>query len=115
MSALKSPQHLADPIHVDSGEAHLRFKLLEEIDAAVGHTECDVARTLRALQEHDAAGGPREARGPLLAAAVEAVWRLIVQHEACDCTDHQELIERYHIPAEVLSRIGGLRWAGRTG
>lgn len=115
MSALKSPQHLADPIHVDSGEAHLRFKLLEEIDAAVGHTERDVARTLQALREHDASGGAREDRGPLLEAAVETVWRLIVQHEACDCADHHELIERYRIPAEVLSRVGALRWGGRTG
>lgn len=115
MSALRMPQHLADPTHVDSGEAHMRFELLEEIDAAVGHTERDVVRTLRALSDHDAAGAPPPERGPVLEAAVEAVWRLIVQHEACDCADHHALIERYRIPPEVLSRIGALRWGGRTG
>ena len=71
MSALRLPQHLAEPAHVDSGEANLKFELLEEIDAAV-----------------------------------EAVWRLVVQHEACDCTDHRELVARYRIPAEVMARIG---------
>lgn len=113
MSALRLPQHLADPAHVDSGEAHMRFELLEDIDVAVGHTERDVVRTLRALREHEASGAPAETRAPVLEAAVEAVWRLIVQHEACDCADHNELIQRYRIPSEVLSRIGALRWGER--
>ncbi|HET6972239.1 MAG TPA: DUF6665 family protein [Phenylobacterium sp.] len=108
MSALRLPQHLAEPAHVDSGEAHLRFDLLEDLDAAVGHAERQVERTLRALRAHDAAGIDPSARGPLLEAAVEAVWRLFVQHEACDCADHHELIERYRIPPEVLARIGGV-------
>lgn len=63
MSALRLPQHLAEPAHVDSGEAHLKFELLEEIDAAVGHTERDVERTLGALRVHDAANAtPRTGR-----------------------------------------------------
>jgi hypothetical protein len=106
MSALRLPQHLAEPAHVDSGEAHLKFDLLEEIDCAVGHTERDVERTLRALRDHDRSGGDAEARQPLLDAAVEAVWRLVVQHEACDLTDHKVLIARYRIPHEVMARIG---------
>lgn len=106
MSALRLPQHLAEPAHVDSGEAHLKFELLEEIDAAVGHTERDVERTLRALRDHDADQRDPEDRQALLDAAAEAVWRLIVQHEACDCTDHRALVERYRIPSEVMSRIG---------
>ncbi len=110
MTALRMPQHLADAAHVDSGEAHLRFALLEGIDAAVGHTERDVVAALRALRAHDAAGAPPESRGPLLDAATEAVWRLIVQHEACDCADHHLLVERYQISSEVLSRIGSRGW-----
>jgi len=109
MSALRLPQHLAEPAHVDSGEAHLKFELLEEIDAAVGHTERDVERTLRALRDHDGDQRDPEARPPLLDAAVEAVWRLVVQHEACDLTDHQTLIQRYRVPAEVMARIGSSR------
>jgi hypothetical protein len=108
MSALRLPQHLAEPAHVDSGEAHLRFDLLEDLDAAVGHTERQVERSLRALRAHDLAGIDPAARGPLLDAAAEAVWRLLVQHEACDCADHSELIARYRIPAEVLARVGSV-------
>lgn len=106
MTALRLPQHLAEPAHVDTGEATLRFDLLEEIDSAVGHTERDVERTLRSLREHDAAPHDLGARQALLDAAVEAVWRLVVQHEACDLTDHRALIERYRIPTEVMARIG---------
>ena len=109
MSALKMPQHLADPAHVDSGEAHLKFELLEEIDGAVGDAERDVERNLRALRDFDSGGGGAEARRPLLDAAVDAVWRLVVVHEACDLSDHSELIQRYRIPAEVMSRIGAKR------
>jgi hypothetical protein len=109
MSALRLPQHLAEPAHVDTGEANLRFDLLEEIDSAVGHTERDVERMLRALRVHDADQRDPEERQALLDAAVEAVWRLVVQHEACDLTDHRVLIERYRIPAEVMSRIGASR------
>jgi hypothetical protein len=104
MSALRLPQHLADPAHVDSGEAQLKFELLERIDAAVRHTERDVEHALRVLRDHDP--NDVEGRRPLLEAAVEAVWRLIVQHEACDITDHRELISRYRIPGEVLARLG---------
>jgi hypothetical protein len=109
MSALRMPQHLGEPAHVDSGEAYLKFELLEEIDAAVGHTERAVERALRALRDHDPSD--LEGRRPLLEDATEAVWRLVVQHEACDCSDHQELIARYRIPTEVMARIGA--WATR--
>lgn len=106
MSPLRLPQHLATPTQVDSGEAHLKFELLEQIDSAVGHTEREVESALQALRDHDAAQGDPAARQPLLNAAVDAVWRLVVQHEAGDLTDHQALIARYDIPAEVMARLG---------
>ncbi|MBL8553590.1 MAG: hypothetical protein JNL41_04875 [Phenylobacterium sp.] len=109
MSALRLPQHLAEPAHVDSGEAHLKFDLLEEIDCALGHTERDVEQSLRALRDFDAGGGESVDRQPLLDAAARAVWRLVVQHEACDLTDHHALVQRYRIPAEVMARLGASR------
>ena len=109
MSALRLPQHLGEPAHVDTGEATLKFDLLEEIDSAVGHTERDVERTLRALREHDGDQRDPEDRQALLDAAVQAVWRLVVQHEAGDLTDHRALIARYQIPAEVMVRLGASR------
>ena len=106
MSALRLPQHLAEPAHVDSGEAHLRFELLESIDGALGHTERDVETALRTLREFDFNERDAVDRQAVLDAAVDAVWRLIVQHEACDCADHHVLVDRYRIPAEVMARIG---------
>lgn len=106
MSALRMPQHLAEPSHVDSGEARLKFELLEEIDAAVGHTERAVEQALQALRDHDADGGEIRQRQALLDSAAEAVWRLVVQHEAGDLTDHDALIARYRIPSEVMARLG---------
>lgn len=109
MAALRLPQHLADTARVDSGEARLKFELLEDIDGSIGRTERQVESAIQALRDYDAAGaGDPRTRGILLEVAVEAVWRLVVQHEACDLTDHSDLIARYHIPGEVLARIGSL-------
>ena len=109
MAALRMPQHLADTARTDSGEARLKFELLEDIDGAVGRTERQVEQAIQALRDYDAAGpGDPRTRRLLLEVAVEAVWRLVVQHEACDLTDHTSLIERYRIPPEVLVRIGSL-------
>jgi len=108
MAAVRLPQHLGEN-HVDSGEAHLRFDLLERIDGAVGETEHQVETAIQALRDFDAAGDDdKRARRLLLEVAVEAVWRLVVLHEASDLHDHSELIARYRVPPEVLSRIGSL-------
>ena len=98
MAPLRMPQHLADATHVDTGEAVLKFELMEELDA-LRRSEARVNDALAALDEHDARGGSPAGRMRLLDQAVEAVWRLIVQHEACDCCDHQALVARYRIPA----------------
>jgi hypothetical protein len=106
MAPLRMPQHLADPPQVDSGEAVLRFKLLEDVDAALKRSEWRVQAALGELQEHDADGGDPAERPRLLDEAADAVFALFVQHEACGCSDHEELVQRYHIPAEVTARIG---------
>ncbi|HEY8574403.1 DUF6665 family protein [Phenylobacterium sp.] len=103
MSPLHAPRTLAEPQHVDSGEAVLKFELLEELDAAVSRCEHQVEAALDALQAWD---GPAAGRAALLDWAADAVWRLVVQHEACDCADHQALLERLHVPPQVMARIG---------
>ena len=105
MSPLRMPQHLADPLHTDTGEAVMKFELLEELEQ-LHRAEARVEVAVRALRDHDARGGSSSDRPALVDAASEAVWRLIVQHEACDCCDHTPLIERYNIPVEVMSRLG---------
>jgi hypothetical protein len=106
MSTLRMPQHLADRPQVDTGEAHMRFELLEDIDSGLRRAEQRVAETLADLRDHDREGGDPQVRTALVDLAADAVWALVVQHEACDCADHQSLIERYRIPAEVMARIG---------
>jgi hypothetical protein len=100
------PQHLADRPQVDTGEAHMRFELLEDIDSGLRRAELRVAETLADLRDHDAEGGDPQVRTALVDLAADAVWALIVQHEACDCADHRALVERYRIPADVMARIG---------
>jgi hypothetical protein len=106
MSPLRMPQHLSDPPHVDSGEAKLKFDLLEDIDAGLARSEREVERALEALREHDVELGDPAIRTRLLNHAADAVWRLFVQREAGDLADHQPLIERFGIPHEVLTRVG---------
>jgi hypothetical protein len=107
MSPLRMPQHLADRPQTDSGEAVLKFELMEELDA-LNRLEARVAATLAALRDHEAEGGSPQERAALVDAAAEAVWRLVVQHEACDCCDHAQLIARYGVPADVLARLGAV-------
>ena len=103
MSPLRTPRTLTDPRHMDTGEAVLRFELLEGVDAALARCEQQVDAALADLRDFE---GPAEDRARLLDQAAEAVWRLVVQHEACDCADHQLLLERFDVPAEVMARIG---------
>jgi hypothetical protein len=106
MSPLRTPTSLAEPQHVDTGEAVLRFELLEELDAAVSRAERRVEQALAALQSHEAAEADPALRAQLLDSAADAVWRLIVQHEACDVTDHSLLLQRFGVPPAVLARLG---------
>lgn len=107
MAPLRMPQTLAEPQHTDTGEAVLKFSLLEDIDAGVRRCEWRVQAALAELRDHDADGpGDHAIRARLLDEAADAVWALVVQHEACDCADHHDLIARYHIPAEVMARVG---------
>ena len=100
MSPVRMPQHLADRPQVDGGEAVLKFELLENLDG-LRRSEMRVDRAVAALNEASPQDRPR-----LLDEAADAVWGLIVQHEACDCMDHSALIARHHVPAEVMARLG---------
>ncbi|WP_374472965.1 DUF6665 family protein [Phenylobacterium sp.] len=105
MSPLRMPQGLSEPQHVDSGDAVLKFQLLEGLDGSVSRCERALQAALAELARHGEAEDPK-LRSRLLDVAADAAWRLIVQHEACDVCDHEELIRRYAVPPEVLARIG---------
>jgi hypothetical protein len=106
MSPVRLPQHLSDPPQVDGGEARLKFDLLEDIDAGLSRCEREVERALDALHTHDIELGDPAIRSRLLDSAADAVWRLFVQREAGDLSDHRPIIERFGIPHDVLARVG---------
>jgi hypothetical protein len=106
MSALRMPQALNEPSHIDTGEAALRFELFEQLDSPLLRQEQQVEATLTAFRAFEARGGSDQERERLLTAAADAVWRLIVQREAFGLCDHHLLVERFAVPAGVMARIG---------
>ncbi len=41
--------------------------------------------------------------------AADAVWGLFIQREICGLRNNRDIIKRYAIPGEVLSRVGAVR------
>lgn len=106
MSSLRMPQgfsaSLARRLGVETGEAVLRYELLEEQAHSLGRAGRKVEAALKALAEHP--GG--EGRPALLSAASDAVWGFFVQREVMGLRDRAAVIAQYGIPREVLARLG---------
>jgi len=100
------PQSLAKRLGVDTGEAVLRYELLEEQAAALGRTGEKLATALAALRAHDGEGGDGEGRARVLKAATDAAWCFFVQREVTGLRDRAQVVAQYEIPREVLVRIG---------
>jgi hypothetical protein len=101
MSSLRMPQSLAKRLGVETGEAALRYELLQEQAAALGRTGAKLEKALAALRSH--AG---EGRGAVLKAAADAAWCFFVQREVMGLRDRAAVVAQYDIPREVLVRIG---------
>ena len=65
-----------------------------------------VELALERLRAHDHANDPA-GRESLLWDAARAVWLYFVQREVCGLRSHDDAIEVYGIPREVLVRVGG--------
>lgn len=102
MSSLRMPQSLSRRLGVETGEAVLRYELLEEQAHALGRAGGKVEAALAALRDHP--GG--EGRAEVLKTAADAVWGFLVQREVMGLRDRQAIVEQYAIPREVLNRIG---------
>jgi len=102
MSSLRMPQSLTRRLGLETGEAVLRYELLEEQAHSLGRAGRKVETALAALEAHP--GG--EGRGALLKAAADAVWGFLVQREVMGLRDRAQVIAQYRIPREVLVRIG---------
>ena len=101
MSSLRMPQSLSKRLGVETGEAALRYELLEEQAAALGRSGAKLEAALAALRAHEGEG-----RAVALKAAADAAWGFFVQREVLGLRDRTAVIAQYDIPREVLNRMG---------
>jgi hypothetical protein len=101
MSSLRMPQSLASRLKVETGEAVLRYELLEEQAHALGRMGRKMEQALAALAAHK--GDGREA---VLKSAADAVWAFLVQREVMGLRDRAAIVAQHRIPREVLNRLG---------
>jgi len=101
MSSLRMPQSLIKRLGVETGEAVLRYELLQEQAASLGLAGRKVEKALAALREHEGEG-----RAEVLKAAADAVWGFLVQREIMGLRDRTAIVAEYGIPREVMNRIG---------
>jgi hypothetical protein len=101
MSSLRLPQSFARRLGVETGEAVLRYELVEEQAAALGRMGRKAEAALAALRAHEGEG-----RAEALKAACDAVWCLFVQREVLGLRDRAQIVREYDIPREVMVRLG---------
>ena len=101
MSSLRMPQSLIKLLGVETGDAVLRYELLQEQAASLGQAGRKVEKALAALREHEGEG-----RAEVLMAAADAVWGFLVQREIMGLRDRAAIVAQYAIPREVMNRIG---------
>jgi hypothetical protein len=95
------PQSLIKRLGVETGDAALRYELLQEQAASLGLAGRKVEKALAALREHQGEG-----RAEVLKAAADAVWGFLVQREIMGLRDRAAIVAEYGIPREVMNRIG---------
>lgn len=103
MSSLRPPQSLTSRLGVDTGEAVLRYELLEEQAVSLGRAGRKMEAALAVLRDLEQGG---EGRAEALKAAADAVWAFLVQREVLGLRDRAAVVAQYAIPREVLNRLG---------
>jgi hypothetical protein len=101
MSSLRMPQSLSQCLGVETGEAVLRYELMEEQAASLGRAGAKLEAALAALRAHEGEG-----RAVVLKAAADAAWGFFVQREVLGLRDRAAVVAQYDIPREVLVRVG---------
>jgi len=96
------PQSLVKRLGVETGEAVLRYELLQEQAAALGRQGERLEKALAALRAHPGGDG----RLALVREAADAAWCFFVQRDVMGLRDRTAVIAQYGIPREVLNRIG---------
>ena len=81
----------------------LDWEILSERASSMGRAGRRIEAALAAL---DAFHGDPADREPLVREAADAVWSYFVQREMMGFARHDDAIEAYRIPREVLRRVG---------
>ncbi len=102
MSSPHMPRSLLARLKPETGDAILRYELMEEQAQSLGRAGRKVETALAALEAHAGAEG----RGLLVKAAADAVWGFLVQREIMGLRDRAAVVAQYGIPREFLARIG---------
>src|SRR5262245_47934133 len=106
MSSLRLPQSayasFARRLGVETGEAVLRYELMQEQAASLGRQGRKAEAALAALKAHDEAKLGGEGRAEVLQAACDAVWCFLVQREVMGLRDRAQIVREYDIPREVM-------------
>ena len=101
MSSLRMPQSLTKRLRFETGEAVLRYELLEEQAASLGRMGEKLEAALAALRQADDVDRPAALRR-----AADACWCFFVQRDVMGLRDRAAVIAQFAIPREVLNRIG---------
>ena len=95
------PQSFVRRWGLETGEAVLRYELVEAQAVSLGRTGRKAEAALEALRAHEGEG-----RAEVLKAACDAVWCFLVQREVLGLRDRAAIVRQYDIPAEVMARLG---------
>jgi hypothetical protein len=97
----------------DTNEAVLLYEILQEKAQALGKAARHIEEALEALKRHDDNLDAKfmSRREDLIADAAEKAHHFLIQRELCGFRDWPEVAEFYHIPLEVLRRMGTCRKA----
>jgi hypothetical protein len=101
--SLRPPQSLGNMLDLQSGANALDVEIMGERAASLGRAGRIVEQSLADLRAFD---GSAQDRPVLVRAAAEAVQNYFIQRELCGFVGHDDPIEQYAIPREVLARLG---------
>jgi hypothetical protein len=90
-----------------SAATALDYEIAREQASALGRCGRALEAALAALSEYDRIATKRgAARATLVQHASNALWRFMVQREACGLRDPRPVIRDYGVPLEVQNRMG---------
>lgn len=101
--SLRLPERYSQPSSDNSGINPLDYEIAAEKAASLGRAGQMVGISLARLNAFE--GAPAD-RVPLLKDAADAVWAYFIQRELCGLRRHDDAIQTYGIPREVLVRLG---------